>query len=81
MEYGHLVIESRHDRNITFRTRGQGSVNVVTDAGLFGLNDGMAALGDDVLARLHVLETFMSSGSARDNRMSALEGRVQEIEV
>ena len=49
---GHLVFESRSDRNITFKTLGSGFVNVFTDQKLVLLSAGRGRGGSGALAAL-----------------------------
>lgn len=81
LEYGNIVLESSVDRNITFRARGQGSVNMITEQGHYSLSHQMVGVNSGLMARIDALESTISSGRLLDNRLSALEERLQAIEV
>lgn len=81
LEYGSIILESSMDANITFRARGQGSVNMITEQGHYSLSHQMVGVNSGLMARIDALEATLSSGRLLDNRLSALEERLQTIEV
>jgi hypothetical protein len=76
-----MVLESRVDRNITFRARGQGSINMMTEMGQYSLSHQMIGTNTDLLARLTELEASLSNSRMQENRINSLEERVQQIAV
>ncbi len=81
LERGNIILESSVDKNITFRARGQGAVNMITEHGTYSLSHQMIGINGDLLARIDSLETVVTSGRLMEDRLSSLEERVQEIAV
>ena len=81
LEYGNIVVESRVDRNITFRARGRGSVNMMTELGQYSLSHEMVGVNSDIMNRISAVEDGISSNRLLADRLNSLEARVQEVVV
>ena len=81
LELGNIVLESSVDRNITFKARGRGSINMMTEMGYYSLSHQMLGTNSDLLSRLDSLESSVSNSRILANRLDALETRVQDVVV
>ena len=81
LERGNIILESSFDRNITFRARGQGAVNMITEHGTVSLSHQMVGINSDLLSRIELIEGNLNNGRLLADRLSTLEDRVHEIAV
>ena len=79
LESGNIILESSFNRNITFRARGRGSVNMLTESGHYSLSHQMIGNNADLMTRLDSLEQNMRSSLALSDQLNALREQVQEI--
>ena len=81
IEAGNIIVESKVDKNITFRTQGQGSINMMTNLGYYSLSHQMIGANSDLSMRLDSVEATVSNNRLIFDRLNSLEQRLQEVVV
>ena len=69
------------DKNITFRTQGSGSINMMTNLGHYSLSHQMVGANSDLVTRLDSVEASVSNNPIIVDRLNTLEQRLQEVVV
>ena len=81
IESGNIILESKIDKNITFRTQGRGAINMMTNLGYYSLSHQMIGTNTDMMSRLDSVEASVSNNRLIMDRLETLEQRMQEIAV